>query len=159
MKLALALALLLAPLPVRAQEVVVLVRHGEKADGSDDPPLSAAGEARARALAALLRDARLTAVYASERQRTQRTAAPTAEAGGLKVQVHPAKDATGLAARIRKEQPRGRVLVVGHSNTLPAIAAAFGATDKLEIAETEYDNLLVLVPRRGRPPMVLRMHL
>ena len=89
-----------------------------------DPALSPRGEARARALAALLRDAGVTAVWATELRRTQLTAQPLAKARQLPVRVHAAGDSAGLVEEIRKQQPRGRVLVVGHSNTLPEIAAA-----------------------------------
>ena len=156
LKLVLAIVLLWPPL-ARAQEAVFLVRHGQKADASDDPPLSPAGVERSRALAQHMRRAGLTAIYASDRQRTQLTAAPTAEALALKVLVHPAKDSTGLVARLAKEQPTGRVLVVGHSNTLPAIVAAYGVKDKVEIADDDFDTLLVLVPRKEGPPLLLRL--
>ena len=45
-----------------------------------DPALSAAGRARAASLAAMLKDTKLTAVFATEFKRTQETAAPTAAA-------------------------------------------------------------------------------
>jgi phosphohistidine phosphatase SixA len=137
---ALLLAMLLS-LPVRAQEVLFLVRHAEKVDTSKDAALSPAGEARAKALAAKLRDAGITAIYATEYQRTQKTAQPLAGALKLPVTIHPASDTAGLVKLLHREK---RALVVGHGNTVPEIAAAYGA--KLEIADDEYDALYLLVP-------------
>ena len=156
LKLVLALVLLWPPL-ARAQEAVFLVRHGQKADASDDPPLSPAGVERSRALAQHMRRAGLTAIYASDRQRTQLTAAPTAEALALKVLVHPAKDSTGLVARLAKEQPTGRVLVVGHSNTLPALLHALHVEPPITIADDAFDNLFIVVLPRDRRPVLLRL--
>jgi hypothetical protein len=46
---------------------------------------------------------------------------------------------------------RGKVvLVVGHSNTVPAILRGLGVTDVADIPDTEYDNLfIVTVPETG----------
>ena len=44
-----------AAAPAQAQKAVFLVRHAEKVDESEDALLSAAGEARGRALARSLR--------------------------------------------------------------------------------------------------------
>ena len=129
-------------LPARAQEVLVLVRHAEKVDSSKDAALSAAGQARAKALAVRLRDAGLAAIFTSEFQRTKATGQPLAEALKLAPRVHPAKDTAGLVALLRKEP--GRALVVGHSNTLPEIARAYGV--ELAMADDEYDALYLLVP-------------
>src|SRR6267154_5258496 len=64
---------------VSAQPVVVIVRHAEKAtNGGNDPDLSSAGRARAEALARILKDSGITAIFTSEFKRTQETAAPTA---------------------------------------------------------------------------------
>ena len=148
MRLALALlfaALPLAALPLRAQEVVFLVRHAERADSSKDAALSAAGEARARALAGKLREAGVTAIYTSEFRRTKETAAPLARALGIAPREHAAADSAGLVALLRKEK---RVLVVGHSNTLPEVAAGLGVKEKIEIADDRFDDLLVVVPPR-----------
>lgn len=138
---ALCLALCLT-LPVRAAEVIFLVRHAEKVDGSKDAALSSAGEARAKALAGRLRDASVTAVFSTQYQRTKATAQPLADALKIAPVVHPGNDTAGLVALLAKEH--GRALVVGHSNTLPEIAAAFGL--QLAIADDEYDALYVLLP-------------
>jgi broad specificity phosphatase PhoE len=135
------LATLLLAFAARAQEVVVLVRHAEKADASPDTRLSEAGNRRAQALAAKLRDAGITSIWTTELKRTQETAKPLADALGLTPHVHTAKDTPGLVAELRKE--KGRVLVVGHSNTLPDIAQALGGRIS-PLGEDEYDALFVL---------------
>ncbi len=154
MRVFLVVAMLFSAFPARAQEMVFLVRHAEKADASRDPALSPRGEARARALAALLRDAGVTAVWATELRRTQLTAQPLAKARHLPVRVHPAGDSAGLVEEIRKQQPRGRVLVVGHSNTLPEIAAALGVREKIRLADDEYDALFVVIPAPEGPRLL-----
>ena len=143
---------------VEAQQAVFLVRHAEKADASKDPPLSPAGEARARQLATLLRDAGITAIYVTEYQRNRATAEPLAKALKLELRVMSSKNSAALVERLRTEHARDRVLVVGHTNTLPEILTAFGATEKLTLADPDYDNLFVLVPRKDAPPTVVRLH-
>lgn len=123
---------------------VVLVRHAEKADdGSNDPQLSEAGTRRATALArnGMLRDAR--AVYASDTRRAQATAQPTADAHGLLVTTYDARDsAEAFAARLRTlHVSGGTVLVVGHSNTVPALAAALCTCTVAPMDETTFDRI------------------
>ena len=81
----LAIALLGAPpTSVWAQSdatVVYLVRHAERAeDGTSDPPISEAGEARSRLLAGMLLDAGVTHVHTTDYKRTRSTGAPTTRA-------------------------------------------------------------------------------
>ena len=124
----------------------VVVRHAEKADdGSKDPPLSAAGEARARKLAASLEAAPLRAAYATGYRRTQGTAAPAAQAHRLKVATYDAaRPAAEFATQLRREHRDGTVLVVGHSNTAPAIAAALCACDVAPMSDAEFDRRLTV---------------
>ena len=71
---------------------VIVVRHAEKATGQgDDPHLSEAGEARARALARALENAGVTSVITTQFVRTAETAAPTARAAGVAPEVVPVK--------------------------------------------------------------------
>ncbi len=155
--LALAILSLLMP-PATAAPVIYLVRHAEKArpaaSAPKDPGLSAAGRRRARALADVLRDANLRAIYVTEFKRTQQTAEPTARAFRLQTTIVPAKESKALIARLKRTN--GNALVVGHSNTIPEILHALGFAHPPQIDERDYDNLFVLVP--GRPPQLLRLH-
>jgi broad specificity phosphatase PhoE len=140
-----------------AQKAVVLVRHAEKVDESDDPLLSAKGEARARALSRALAGAGVKAIYVTEYKRTGLTAAPLAAALGLEPVANPADATPALVARLRKEHPADVVLVVGHSNTLPDILKELGHPDPVTIDSGDYGSLFVVVPRTGGPPVVLRL--
>jgi broad specificity phosphatase PhoE len=153
----LTLGCLLAAPPASAQEAIFVVRHAEKVDDSTDAALSPAGEARAAALARTLRTAGITAVYATEFQRTVRTAAPLADMLKLPVTTVPANDQAGLIARVRAAGPADAVLIVGHSNTVPAILKALGCTTPVAIADDEYDNLFVVIPRSQGAPTLLRL--
>jgi broad specificity phosphatase PhoE len=140
-----------------AETRFILVRHAEKADdGSKDPPLSAVGEARAQRLAALLRDTPVRGVYATAYRRTQATAAATAREHDLPVTTYDAAlAASDFAARLRRDHGSGTVLVVGHSNTIPAIAAALCQCQIEPIAETEFDRRITIrIDAQGRASTV-----
>jgi broad specificity phosphatase PhoE len=140
--------------------VVLLVRHAEKAaEPAQDPPLTAAGEARARSLVTVARDAGVTAIITTQYQRTRRTAAPTAAATGVTPEVVPAgpmpQHASAVAAAVRKHGGE-TVLVVGHSNTIPAIIGALGGPRLSDLCDGEYDTLFVLVLGDAGPPRLIR---
>jgi broad specificity phosphatase PhoE len=150
------LAVLLTPLSAISQVTVIFTRHAEKAASpANDPPLTAAGEQRATVLASMLADSGVDAIYVSELRRTQQTAAPLADRTRLKPIVIPASDTDALVQAIR-ERKSGVVVVVGHSNKLPAIIAALGGP-RIKIPETEYDNLFVLTVD-GSKSSLLRLH-
>ena len=137
-----------------AQSTIFIVRHAEKADATKDPDLSEAGRARAEALAKTLRDAKITAIYATEFKRTQQTAAPLAKALGITVTTLPAKDNAALMAKLRASN--GNALVVGHGDTIPDLIKALGISDPINIAENDYDNLFVVV--LDEKPHLIRLH-
>lgn len=145
----------------RASTTVIVVRHAEKEPGEgDDPHLSDGGEARACALAHALEDADVTAVITTQFVRTGETAAPTARAAGVAPEVVPVKwdsvsrNASAIAASVRRHKG-GVVLVVGHSNTVPAIVAALGAEVPEAICDSEYDRMeIVSVESSGRARLI-----
>jgi len=152
-----ALAVTAMAAPAFAQKAIVVVRHAEKADQSTDPVLSAEGVARAEALAKALAGMDVKAVYVTQYQRTALTAAPLAKAAGLKpIQVH--SDATPeLVERMKKEHPNDVVLTVGHSNSVPRILKLLGAAETIQLGDSDYDNLFIVVPAASGPPTLLRL--
>ncbi len=148
-----------------AQQAIFLVRHAEKATEANESgvPLSEAGAARASRLAEVLKSAGVTAVYVTDTVRARKTAEPLAKAAGLEVRIYPPNDADGkpapgiLVDRLKKEEPKGIVLVVGHSNTLPEILAALGYTARVEIPSGQYDDLFVVTPKADGPPSVVHL--
>jgi broad specificity phosphatase PhoE len=154
---AIALWLLVAPTVATAQGALFLVRHAERADTTEDSPLSAAGHARAARLALILRDAGITRIYTTSRRRTVQTAAPLAAALNLTPSELPAADLDALITGLRTATPDDRVLVVGHSNTLPEILQRLGLTAPVTIADAEYDNLFIAIPREGSPPLLVQL--
>ena len=130
---------------------VILVRHAEKSVPLGDYPLSRRGFERARELARVLEDTRITAIYATDYLRTQQTVAPLA--GRLKLTVanlvtteHYVID---LVDRIRVDHVGQTVVVASHRNTVPAIIEALGASPVPEITEEQYDHLYVVTIAPG----------
>jgi broad specificity phosphatase PhoE len=139
--------------------LVVLVRHAEKAAGpTQDPPLTEAGGKRAEALRDVLAAVSVTAIVTSEFRRTRETAAAVAAAQNVTIESVPAAGAAAgehvrrVVEAIRKHS--GVVLVVGHSNTIPAIIAALGGPRMRDICDPDYDNLFLLTPGSGKMDVV-----
>jgi broad specificity phosphatase PhoE len=130
---------------LHAQELtVILVRHAERADDSRDAALSDAGLRRAALLADVLADAGVDAIYTTQFQRTINTAGPLAARLGVKpvaVESAGSSHAEDVARRVR-EHRSGTVLVVGHSNTVPAILEALGGP-AVAVGDDEFSHLFI----------------
>ena len=129
-RLAIVMLSLAAPMPAQTPASrpahIILIRHAEKPDDSENPHLSKAGVKRAQALVSFItRDPQMTslgrpvAIFATQTtkddngQRTQETVAPLAAALGLSVQTpYHGKDYAELAklilstASIRRQNRR-----------------------------------------------------
>lgn len=143
---------LLAPaaLPAQAPTVVVVVRHAEKGTTpANDPPLTDAGAARAKALAGVLASANVQAVITTQFARTKDTAKPTAEATGAPMEVVAAGGAVAVHAKAVADAARKHagktVLVVGHSNTVSQIVEALGGPPAKDLCDSEYSSIWTVV--------------
>jgi phosphohistidine phosphatase SixA len=111
----------------------------------------------------MLAGAGVTAIYATETDRARQTAEPLAKALKLEVRTYSPRDAAGKLAprllldRLKKEDPSGVVLVVGHQNTVPDLLAALGHAEKVEIGDKQFDDLFVVVQKATGPPTVVRL--
>ncbi len=148
---------ILAPVQIaEAQEAIFLVRHTEQAGpGSADPPLTEAGQRRAKALAEVLKDADVDVIFVSYKRRTAQTAEPVAKALNVKVKEVLRNDIDELMIQLRTEHARDRVLIVSHSRIVPSWLKALGHSEEVEI--DEYDNLFVIVPQANGDPLVLHL--
>jgi broad specificity phosphatase PhoE len=141
--------------------MVILVRHAERAAApTGDPVLTEAGVQRALDLAAALADAKVGSIITTQFQRTQLTARPLAEARHMTPIIVNASggaahiDAVAAAVRAR---PAGEVvLVVGHSNTIPAIIAALGGPRLPDLCDAQYASLFVLRPEADGAAALVR---
>jgi len=133
---------------------IILVRHAEIAGAGSDPQLSPQGKSRAQLLAYVLRDAHLDAIYVTEYLRTQQTAQPTAD----RFHITPQKFAGGDSALVEavRGHSSGNILVVGHSNTIPAIISTLGGPE-VRIGQTEFDHVFILT-MTGAQPSLLHLH-
>ena len=132
--------------------IVILIRHAERAATGDDPLLTAAGERRAVVLAKMFGDANVSAIFTSTFRRTKNTAAPLARKTGVVPKVI-ADDGDQAKARIVAAGPC--VVVVGHTNTVPAFIQALGGPSDVVIADSEFDRMFVMsVPAAGAPSLL-----
>ncbi len=135
---------------------VIVIRHAEK-DSADqaDPKLSAAGSERAQRLARMFGavdgPGRLDAIYVSNTLRSKLTAEPLAERLHVPLEIAAGNDAKALAHRALREHGGGRVLIVAHLDTLPAIVASLSGIDDIPQLEADDYGIIyvVTVPRIG----------
>lgn len=126
--------------------IFVLVRHAEKVDdGTQNPPLTAAGDRRANKLLDLFISADISAIYSTEYKRTQRTISPLANAKNLKILSYDWEDPKGLLATMLEKHAGGIVVISGHSNTTPIVANILLGEEKLaQFDDGDYGNILIV---------------
>lgn len=145
-------------LPIaHAQQAIYVIRHAEQVLDVEDPPLTEAGQQRAKEWANILRDADLKVVYTSKKIRTKQTGAPIAQALKVPLETMSRKDVEGLVARLRTRHANDSVLVIGHTRTIPKLVKALGYSEDGMIQRGDYDNLFVIVPEGENVATVLRL--
>lgn len=140
----------------QSKKLVILVRHAEKdvsatADPGD-PNLSPEGLQRAQRLAERIKKYKPGAVYSTNYLRTLDTAAPTAKMRHKKVEIYDAKKPNDLIDQIMKSKTK-RFLIVGHSNTIPALANLLIKKELFQnLDDSEYGAIFIVRLKKGKEP-------
>ena len=139
--------LLLGPIGI-AQEVTTyyLIRHAEKVrtdKTNRDPHLTVEGQQRAQSWSNILAEVPFDKVFSTPYHRTKETAQPLAMAKNLPITLY---NPRSLYDAEFQEQSKGKiVLVVGHSNTTPALANKIIGQEKYpQIDDDKNGNLYIL---------------
>jgi len=134
----------------------IVLRHAETTGIGADPGLSADGQLRADELLRAMKNVPIGAVYSSNYNRTRQTAQPTATDKGLSVQIYDPSNQNPLINTVLSDHKGGAVLVLGHSNTAPALLNLLtGTTAYPTMPDSQYDNLyIVTVFEKGRAEVV-----
>lgn len=142
----------------QAQEdiTIIIVRHAEKADDSEDPELSEAGKQRAERLAKMLASTGIDAFYATPFKRTVNTLLPAAEERGATVQNYDPRSPAPFLKELTS-QPGKTFLVAGHSNTAPHLVNHLIKEQRFQsLDESIYDHIwFVRIPAEGSPTVML----
>lgn len=153
------LAAMVVSLTAAAQESVYVIRHAEKELTGEDPSISDDGRARAAAWAEMLQHVDLDVVFTSDAKRTQETG--TIIANILKLPTHAVDraDTSGLADVLSFDHEEDTVLVVGHAETIPGIIESLGAFNDIDISQTDFANLFIVLQPGGDDPRLIRMRM
>jgi broad specificity phosphatase PhoE len=138
---------------------VYIVRHGEKEAGKD-PVLTPAGMQRAEDLYQLLKNKDIARIYATPYKRTQMTGDSLRVKLSIDTSIYAADTVgTDLIQKIISHNDKGKnILIIGHSNTVPALVRHLGVGDFeiKELSESSFDNIF-LITYKKRKPVVKRM--
>ena len=127
--------------------IFYIVRHAEK-DTGNDPVLTRAGLTRAGDLYRKLKSKHIDKIYTTKYRRSKMTADSLRIYSGIDT-VQYAVDTTGIGLQQLMSEQKGRqknILIIAHSNTIPAIIRALGVSNfrLKEIPENEFDNLYII---------------
>jgi 2,3-bisphosphoglycerate-dependent phosphoglycerate mutase len=126
--------------------VIFMVRHAEKDTmGGANADLNAEGRGRAMALVSILKKMKIQKFYSTDVPRTKNTAKPLADLKHKKVEIYDPKKHKELFESILNTQKGKRVLVVGHSNTVPKMLNILrGSEEEKDIPDNEYSRLYII---------------
>jgi broad specificity phosphatase PhoE len=126
---------------------ILLVRHANR-PLTDEDALTPDGVVRAQELVHVGRKSGVVAIFRTNTNRSRDTAKPLADALGLTPVIY--SDVAGVVSQIFADFRGKTVLVVAHSDTVPAIIAEVGGPTLAEIPRQEFDDLFVVTAPRCR---------
>ncbi len=137
--------LLIPSLKDKNQSTFFLVRHAEKEEGGSDPMLSEIGVVRAERLGHIFRKLGLDGIYSSDYYRTKDTCKPTANQHKMDITIYNVQDQTASFEHFKELGHNKKMLVVGHSNTIPALLNYLTQTEEYPtMPHEQYDRLFIV---------------
>ncbi|HTH37067.1 MAG TPA: phosphoglycerate mutase family protein [Pyrinomonadaceae bacterium] len=103
------------------EKTILLVRHAEKIDDSQDPELSPQGKERAQRLVKTIGKYKPGGFFSTDFKRTRDTLAPLAAKREKKIEIYDPRKPQELIDTIMKSKTK-RFVISGHSNTIPGLA-------------------------------------
>lgn len=140
------MAIFVASCSYAAPNELILMRHLHKANG-DNPPLSNCGIAQAQAIKQLLDDTVVSTIWYTQYRRTEQTAKTVVENAKQAMQYDASLPVQSLITQLQAST--GIQLVVGHSNTIPALLHALSGVT-VTLGEHDYGTLYHLRWRKGQ---------
>ena len=134
--------------------IFFLSRHAEKIKKVPDPDLLPEGHQRAQRLASILQEVPIDMICSSPTKRTNATAQPTAAVLNMEITKYNPKPQQQKAFfnDILLNDKGARILVVGHSNTIPDLLNFFAQESVYtNIDEGDYDNFYIVAAKDGKP--------
>ena len=140
-------------------KVYYLIRHAEKDTQKTDPILSEAGIKRAERLTEIMRQSWLDAVYTTLTSRTMLTVDSITQYKGLSNNIYTNDNMKETFTGVMNSRSVNRVLIVGHSNTIPPLANfLYGKTHfQKTIDDKTYDNFIIVVQQRDSTKKVYEL--
>lgn len=140
------------------QQKFYISRHAEK-DTGNDPRISLKGQGRAASLYALLKDSSINSVFVTKYRRSLMTADSLLFYKKVPVYVYSA-DTTGdgfLKSFNEHAATQNAMLIIGHSNTVPAIIRSLGVADfgAKDLPDSQYDKIYVVTKNGAKAKLVI----
>ena len=141
-------------------KIYYLIRHAEKDTVPvDNPKLTEVGIERANFLANMMKGTRIDGIYSTMYTRTLFTIDSLASRKGLKILPYKPSALKLLHKTISQDTTQSAVIVVGHSNTTPALANVILGKQEFTTGfdESDYDNILIVIDRKEEENTVYKL--
>ena len=135
----------------KTKSTYILIRHAEKdttEQGSTtmnaNPPLNALGVKRAERLVQFLKEYSIDTIYSTNYIRTIETVKPLSKKTGKEIQIYNPKDLKQFAQQLLKQNGK-TIVVVGHSNTTPALVNLLIDQEEYKALDEKVYNKIFIV--------------
>ena len=152
-------ATVMLALPATSQEMAFVIRHAEKEATGEDPALTAAGRGMAQDWSRMLTGSGVKVVMNTNARRSRETGNIIATALGVEQVEVPMADIAGLFDLLTFDYDQQAVLIIAHTETIPAILSRMGVREKVEIEDDDYRRLFLVTPAANHSATLVKLRL